>query len=246
MMDLHITLADLVRRDIRVASVFDKHGLDFSCHGDRTLADACEERQVDSGAVIDDLLDLGPAGSGENFDQQDIDSLCDYIEKECHGYLRTEVPVLTEHLRLVCEAEGSAFAFLPRVAELFAHATQELLTHIQKEELLVFPYVRELVRSQTAGTTPAAPIYQTIRNPISVMEFEHEMSGEMVNTIRRLTTQYTAPEGASAALRNLYTELKEFESKLHIHVHLENNIVFPKTLALEKKIRDKKPLHFTQ
>jgi len=237
-MDTEVLLADIVKRDYRAAAVLDKFGLDFCCHGKRSLANSCEESGIDPKNVIDALLAM-PAiheDSDEQFDNWHPDTLCDFILNEHHRYVREAVPTITKHLQKVIQAHAANYLHLHKLKDIFEKLSTDLLAHMDNEEQVLFPQIRRMEMSFQNLQPLPPPIYQTIRNPISVMEVEHELAGEGIRQIRRLTQDFTCPPDACMTFQTLYRELAEFESNLHRHVHLENNILFPKAAALENKI----------
>lgn len=237
-MNTEIMLSEIVKRDYRAATVLESFGLDFCCNGKKSLARSCEDSGIDLKAVIDALLAM-PAREldrDDQFDQWHADTLCDYIQNEHHRYVRSVVPSIRMHLKKVTDAHGDKHPNLIKLIDLFRKISDDLLVHMDNEEKILFPHIRRMVLSLQNLQPIPLPIYQSVRNPISVMEVEHEMAGDGVRQIRKLTHDYTCPPEACMTFQTLYKELAEFESNLHRHVHLENNVLFPKAADLERQL----------
>lgn len=228
-------IGELVAEDYRLAGVFKQYGIDFCCGGGRTVRAACEKK----GLPVDDVVralqaatEQGPP-SDLRPDTWEVDFLADYIVNVHHRYVRENIPLLEEFTRKVARVHGAAHPELIEIAALFAEVADELSAHMEKEEAVLFPHIRSLVAARRAQAAAAAPAFGTVRNPIRVMEHEHDRAGELMRAIRSLAGDFTPPSDACNTYRVTYAKLDEFESDLHRHVHLENNILFPKAVALE-------------
>jgi regulator of cell morphogenesis and NO signaling len=232
------TIGEMVTDNFRTAAVFQSYGIDFCCRGNRTLAQACAEKGIDREAVLADLRKIDGNGGGDplpKFDLWELDFLMDYIVNNHHSYVRRMLPTLYQHTAKIASVHGGNHPELMRVASGFAAIGQELEQHMLKEEQVLFPFIKRLVAARRAGMTPAAPPFGTVRNPIAMMQREHQNAGDEMALIRELTNNYTPPEDACTTYRVTLQELQEFEQDLHRHVHLENNILFPKALRLEEQ-----------
>jgi regulator of cell morphogenesis and NO signaling len=230
------TIGELVAKDYRKAEVFRKFGIDFCCGGKKSVRTACEEKGLDAALVEQELLVLaeGPALRTQNFDTWDLTFLADYIENTHHTYVREALPALTEYTTKIARVHSERHPELIAVAEHFAAIANELNAHMPKEERVLFPYIRQLVSAKKEGASIDRPPFGTIQNPINMMEMEHENAGSSLEAIRELTGDYTLPADACATYTLAFAKLQEFEQDLHQHIHLENNILFPKALELEK------------
>lgn len=232
---LQRTVGELVAEDYRLAEVFKKHGIDFCCGGKRTLEDVCQQKGVDASA-LKLALQHPPVKSeapSHRFTEWSISFLADYIEQVHHTYVRHTAPQIMQYAAKVARVHGQAHPETIEIAELFTTLQQELMIHMQKEEEVLFPYIRQLANAAITGQTPTAPPFGSASNPIQMMENEHELAGQSMQEIRTLSSNFNTPEGACNTYRVLYKLLEEFESDLHQHVHLENNVLFPKTVKLE-------------
>jgi len=236
MTDTIQTVRDVVAQDFRTAAVFQKYGLDFCCGGGATIQDACDQKGIDATDVCKEVEAIltSPRDGTPDFSSWEIDFLADYIVANHHSYVKRVLPTVRHHAEKVARVHGANHPETVRIEALFSQVADELESHMVKEEMILFPYVHMLATAARQGGTPARPMFGTIRNPINVMEIEHDQAGDALHEIRRLSGEYTPPSDACMTYRVLFQELAEFEADLHKHVHLENNILFPKTIALEE------------
>lgn len=233
------TIGELVAEDYRLASVFKKYGIDFCCGGGRTVEAACMAKKIDYDTMERELF---AATQGRDTTGQsqaagwDLDFLADYIVNIHHRYVRESIPLLLEFTTKVARVHGHANPEVVAIAELFEEVAAEMSSHIVKEEEILFPQIKRLVAAQRNGASPEAPAFGTVQNPIRVMEHEHDRAGDLMKRIAILSNQYTPPEHACNTYRVSFAKLQEFEDDLHRHVHLENNILFPRAALLEENL----------
>jgi regulator of cell morphogenesis and NO signaling len=229
------TVRDIVNQDFRAAALFETRGIDFCCSGGRTLAEACAAAGADSGLVLRELASLGDAGpsAAPRFTSWELDFLTHYIEANHHAYVRSAIGTIDAHVRKVAEKHGANHPEVGEIAHLFEGLSQELTHHMMKEEHILFPFIRDLAAQARAGRPVPPSPFGTVRNPIQMMELEHESAGAAMRRIRDLSAQFVPPPDACATYRVTYQELQEFERDLHQHIHLENNILHPRAVALE-------------
>ncbi len=230
-----MTVREIVANDFRAAEVFQRHGIDFCCKGNRSIEDACSTAGISVERVLREVVEITtpPASGGPRFNFWDLETLVSYIEANHHAFVRRTIPVLLTHTEKVAKVHGEAHPELPKVAHLFKLVAEEMTSHMAKEEHILFPYIVALEQASAAGTTAPASPFGTVRNPIRMMEAEHESAGDAMAQIRDLTSGYAIPEGACTTYRVCLQELEAFERDLHEHVHLENNILFPRAVELE-------------
>lgn len=238
------TIGEIVAKDYRKAMVFKKLGIDFCCGGKKTLTEACVKKGL---AVEEVKLALQSADNGEyvnahNFQDWALDFLSDYVVNVHHKYVRDNIPFIDELATKVARVHGDKHPELIVVANVFATVAQELSMHMIKEERILFPYIRDMVTARELGTAVLPAPFGGVMNPIQMMEMEHEGAGEELEEIRQMTNNYTLPEDACTSYRILFQKLQEFENDLHTHVHLENNILFPKSVQLEQQLKDNSQL----
>ena len=232
-------IGELVAQDYRSASVFKKYGIDFCRQGNRTISDACTEKLLDVEVVLNDLSDIGNVSnsSGIDFKSWPLDLLADYIEKTHHRYVEDKSPELISYLDKICEVHGENHTELYEIKDLIQQTVGNLSQHMKKEELVLFPYIRKMEKAKRTGELLQKPSFGTIQNPINQMESEHSAEGDRFRSIETLSNNYTPPEDACNTYRVTFAMLKEFQDDLHLHIHLENNILFPKSILLEKQLR---------
>jgi regulator of cell morphogenesis and NO signaling len=234
-----ITLGEIAAEDMHKALVLKKFGLDFCCGGKRTLAEACAAKNLDTGNVIQALDAVVPDVAGNptlHHREWPASFLADYIVQVHHRYVRKILPELSAYAGKVARVHGERHPELLEIRQLVQDISEEMTAHMFKEENILFPYIKVL--DSASGAQQAGVPFATVQAPINMMEMEHESAGGIMARIRELTLDYEAPEGACGSYRLLYTLLEEFEKDLHIHVHLENNILFPKAIELEKMKRE--------
>jgi regulator of cell morphogenesis and NO signaling len=234
------TVGELAAKDVRKAEVFKKYGIDFCCGGRKTLAQACAQAGVNL-AEVEAALDhssLEKTGADTAaFNRWDADFLADYIYNQHHNYYYEEGPIISDLVEKVAARHGDHYPALRQVALTWKQLAQELNTHFLKEERIVFPFIKALVKAKKTGDFSELNAFPSITEPIQVMEADHEAAGELLATLRKLTDGYNLPEGACNSFALLYKKLSDLETDLHQHIHLENNILFPKALKLEKELR---------
>lgn len=229
-------IGELVANDYRTASVFKKYNIDFCCQGNRTINDACNAKEIDGKLVVGDLNELLNSKTDTALDYQSwpLDLLAEYIEKKHHRYVEQKTTEIKPYLEKICRVHGGRHPELHEISEHFNATAGELAMHMKKEELMVFPFIRKMVKAKEAGTKVAMPNFESIQFPIQAMMDEHTNEGERFRLIDELSNNYTPPEDACNTYRVTFALLKEFEQDLHLHIHLENNILFPKAIELEK------------
>lgn len=233
-----VTIGELVSQDWRKAEVFKKYGIDYCCGGKRTIAEACEKAGFNPSLVEAELLQLesGPVNNSNNFNRWELDFLIDYILNNHHKYVAEAIPFLDELSAKVSRVHGENHPELIDIEQYAQDVIQELTMHMHKEEMILFPYIKELVQVKKNNLPMTPPPFGTIANPIRMMEAEHTSAGDALKAIEELSNSFTPPVDACMSYRVLFAKLQEFQNDLHQHIHLENNILFPKALKLEEEL----------
>jgi len=233
-----MTIGELVAEDIKRAEVFRSFGLDFCCGGGKSVREACREKGINPGEVENALENIAkePNLIKQNFNDWELDFLADYIVNIHHKYVSESLPMLHEISAKVAEVHRQDHPEVVDVASLFQAVAEELTMHMHKEENILFPYIKSLASVNRDKVRIAPPPFGSIANPIRMMEAEHESAGGNMDEIRQLSNSFNAPSDACATYRLLYMKLEEFEHDLHQHIHLENNILFPKAEQLEREL----------
>jgi regulator of cell morphogenesis and NO signaling len=229
------TIADIAANSFAAVRVFSKHGIDFCCGGQRPLGDVCQERRLDPGNLISELEQAIAGASAEHVDwtKASLRDLISHIVSRHHEYLRSELPRIQGWLDKVYSKYGEQdAASIGKLPQIFSALRGELEPHMQKEEVVLFPAIARLEFALENGfTAPAGPC-GSFAGPIRVMEMEHEHAGDALKAMREVTSDYKVPEHACRTYRALFEGLQELEADLHVHIHLENNILFPRVQSL--------------
>ena len=229
-------IGQIVAENYKAAAVFKKHGIDFCCNGNRTIERATGKKEGGPDQLIRELQEAVAEknNGGIDFKSFPLDLLADYIEKTHHRYVEQKIGEITPFLRKIVQVHGMNHPELMEVERLFLASAGDLSAHLKKEELMLFPYIRSLVKAQLSGGSKPEHVIGTAAAYIAEMEKEHDAEGERFRTISALTDHYTPPEDACSTYRVTFSMLEEFEEDLHRHIHLENNILFPKAVRLEE------------
>lgn len=232
-------IGDLVATDYRTASVFKESGIDFCCNGNRTIANACAEHDLDTDKILSQLENLSQEGSkaANDYNSWPLDLLADYVEKRHHRFVQEKTQEIIPYLEKIVRVHGPNHPELAEVEKLFKESAGDMAVHMKKEELTLFPFIRKLVKAHDTKTPlDRTPSFGSVENPIDAMMHDHDRQGEIYREIAALTNNYTTPEDGCNTYRVTLNLINEFEEDLHLHIHLENNILFPKAIELEKQL----------
>lgn len=227
------TLAAIVDANPHATRVLEDYQLDYCCGGTRTLQDACAERGIDPSAVLAEI-ELLDDTTQPTWARLSARELVDHIETTHHRYLHRELPRLTALANKVASVHGPHHPELYRVTATYSELRLDLEPHLLKEENVLFPMIRQLSDAATSPTVRRG----VINNPISMMRVEHDRAGELLATLRETTEGYKIPANVCASYTALYAGLAELEADTHLHVHLENNVLFPAVLAADAKVQE--------
>ncbi|AXP80968.1 Iron-sulfur cluster repair protein YtfE [Mariniflexile rhizosphaerae] len=230
-------IGHFVAEDFRTAAVFTKYKIDFCCNGNRTIEEACTKKGIDSNMLIDELETVLSSKTDQTIDYKSwpLDLLAEYIEKKHHRYVEEKIPILRQFLDKLCNVHGERHPELFEINKLFTASAGELTAHMRKEELVLFPFVKRMVNAKLGHTTIQPPPFGTVENPIAMMMQEHDNEGVRFRQIAELTNNYTPPADGCNTYIVTFAMLNEFEQDLHLHIHLENNILFPEAIKLEQQ-----------
>ena len=224
------TVGEIVSDDIRTANVFKKYGLDFCCGGGEKLKIACSDKNIN----IDDLMaDLKVAIKDEkllmDFQKMPLDKLVDYIFQKHHTFIYENARPTAEFIQKVASVHGANYPETIEISTLYMSLMDELHSHMMKEERILFPYIKQLVQQPVNNGA-------FINGPISVMMTEHDQAGTILKKMNSLSNNYQAPSDGCNTFKAAYASIKSMEEDIYLHIHLENNILFPKALELEEKL----------
>jgi regulator of cell morphogenesis and NO signaling len=215
--------------------VFEQYGIDYCCGGRKPLAEACATRDIEVDAVIAALeaAAKGSAPVGEDWSKASLERLSGHIVASHHAYVKRELPRLALLAQKVVARHGATRVELPVIQSKLSKLDEELRQHLAKEELILFPHIAKLERAINDGGAKPDNCFGTVANPIAMMTREHDAAGTLLAEIRELSHSFTTPEDACPTYHAFYDGLREFEQDLHRHIHLENNILFPRATDLE-------------
>lgn len=219
-----ITVAQLAVSHPGALAVFTKYNIDYCCGGHRSLTEACYKIGLDPKKIEAELSETFSGDAGQHLRLENWSStlLIDFIVENHHAYVRTAIPQLIALLDKVCDRHGSDSIELLQIRQCFLDLGEELTTHMEKEEMVLFPAIKGMEGAEVANPS----IEKIVQAPISAMEKEHEVAGDLVKQIRWLSSNYTPPEFACPTFQVTYQKLREFDNDLMRHIHLENNILF--------------------
>lgn len=228
------TIGEIVAADFRTAKVFENHGIDFCCGGKVALKTVCTEKGFDPAVIARELgaMQHEPLERSHNYSAWALPFLADYIVNTHHVYLKENDEQIVTYARKIAGVHGAHHPEVIQIAYIFEKIAADMVDHLKEEEEILFPTIKKLEAARIAGTTPDAKERDTIRVSLLRLQREHEDIGDAVHSIRHLSKNYTIPGDACNTFTVTYQKLKEFEDDLHKHVHLENNILFPKAAEL--------------
>ena len=231
-------VGEIVASNINLAKVLNDYEIDFCCGGERLLSEICSEKNIAFDEVVTALSsnDEQLSTPGLQFDNWSLDLLVDYLVKYHHNYIRVEGPKTLILLQKVAKVHGNVNPKLIDIYTLFQESLVDLHEHLDKEEIILFPFIEELLKTEKENLQLPNFHCGSIENPISVMIHEHSNEGDRFRKIAALSQEYSCPEYACDSYRLVMQILSEFESNLHLHIHVENNILFPKAISLQEKL----------
>jgi regulator of cell morphogenesis and NO signaling len=213
--------------------IFERLHIDYCCGGNRPLDEACRAAGVPLESVLSAIESPDAAAAGRDWTTAGLAELIGHIQSTHHAYTRDALSRIPLLLDKVCSKHGPNHPEVHGIRTNFAGLAQEMATHMMKEEMVLFPYIVRLEEAVLAGEPPIPPPFGTVANPIRMMMAEHDSAGDVLREIRTASNDYTPPADACMTFQTVYRALAEFEADLHQHIHLENNILFPRAIALE-------------
>lgn len=231
------TVRELALENAAATRVFEKLGIDYCCGGNKSLAEACRAANLDPDHVLDSL-DMAEqtakaAAITRDWKSEPLTDLIRHIKNIHHQYTREEIARLGPLFDKVSSVHGTRHPELIDMRANFRALAQELTMHMMKEEMVLFPYIARMEEAVVAKEVVIPPPFGTVRNPIGLMEHEHDTAGNVLRILSETSGAYTAPEDACVSYKTLYQALADFERDMHQHIHLENNILFPRAIAME-------------
>ena len=237
------TVRELALENPEATRVFEKLGIDYCCGGNKSLEEACRTANLNVDEVLASLEEACEAGPAVQKDWQvePISALIDHIKNTHHQYTREEIGRLRPLFAKVCGVHGRNHPELLEISAIFEGLAAELSTHLMKEEMILFPYLAAMERAVAGNAGLARAPFGSVQNPISMMEHEHDSAGNALRAMREASNGYSAPVDACLSYQTLYQALAALEADLHQHIHLENNVLFPRAVAMETSRSAKQP-----
>ncbi|WP_317045403.1 iron-sulfur cluster repair di-iron protein [Arenibacter nanhaiticus] len=239
-------MGQLVAQNYRTAAIFSKYDIDFCCKGEKTIDEVCLKKGIDTEHLQERLNEVLNTTDSQDIDYQSwsLYLLANHIENTHHQYVRRNIPTLLKYLNKLCNVHGRRHSELYEINDLFKETATHLKHHMAMEETILFPIVRKMTKNIEADINLALPNFGNVDNPISKMMQEHDNEGENFKKIATLSNNFTPPKDACTTYKVAFSLLKEFEADLLLHIHLENTILFPKAIAIEKGIVGNENLAF--
>jgi regulator of cell morphogenesis and NO signaling len=239
-LDATTTVREFATQIPNATRMFEKLGIDYCCGGAKSLRDACVQAHVPLDDVLraleqDGNLTQASAPALPDFTAGGLGDLIAHILTTHHAYVKQELPRLHQLLNRVVSVHGKSHPELGRIRASFEVTSADLTSHMMKEENILFPYIVALEEAASSGKPAPVPAFGTVGNPVHMMELEHDSAGAALKEICSLCADYKAPDDACFSYKTLFAALKEFETDLHQHIHLENNILFPRAIELERR-----------
>lgn len=232
------SVGSIVKENFRTAKVFEKNGIDFCCAGAQTMEKACTDNKIDINILIADLQETMQESDPETeyINRLSINELVEYILKRHHAYVKEETPELSYLVDKIANVHGDSHPELSTVKKEFDEAAIKLGSHLKDEEEKLFPYIKLLVESHESGKALVKDSDFSLHALLDGMMDEHTAEGDRFERLSKLTNDYAIPSDVCNTFLVTYNRLKAFQDDLHRHVHLENNLLYPKALELEKKL----------
>lgn len=232
------TVGELALENPGATRVFEKLGIDYCCGGGRSLEEACRAAHVSIGQAVDALAAAKQAAQataqGGDWQSAPVSELIAHIKNTHHKYTREEIARLGPLFDKVCSVHGKNHPELDAMRDTFSALAEELTLHLMKEEMMLFPYIERLEEAAMEKAPVVPSPFGSVRNPVAMMMHEHDSAGNALRGLRQASHGYTAPADACISFQTLYGALAEFEADLHLHIHLENNILFPRAVEMER------------
>ena len=231
------TVRDLAAGIPGATRVFENFGIDYCCGGRRTLADACREASLPVEDLTRSLEEAGRAsqpGAEVDWRRETLTALTEHIVETHHYFTRQEIDRLEKLFDKVCQRHSENHPELFEAQKTFYQLKQDLIPHMLKEEQVLFPYIMRMEEAAGEGRAVPPAFFGTVRNPVRMMMTEHDTAGDLLRQLRGITKGYTPPPDGCVSFQTLYQALVAFEADLHQHIHLENNILFPRAVETEE------------
>ena len=232
--DVNKTVRELALENPNTTRVFERLGIDYCCGGGKSLSEACAGAKLPVERVLESLVNADPAPAAErDWTQASLDELVRHIVATHHQFVKQESPRLEQLAAKVASVHGQNHPEVRGIQATFGRLAAELAGHLMKEEQILFPFIVQMEQAAAQGRPAPPSPFGTVQNPIRMMMMEHDGAGEALRELRAGSADYTPPADACVTFHTFYSALAAFEADLHQHIHLENNILFPRAMRLE-------------
>lgn len=234
-----ILVGEAVKINFKTAPLFQINNIDYCCGGNKTISEACYEAGIEPGLFITELQKIveNPDPDSDYINSLELGELCDYIVKRHHFYVKKNIPFLKQNLDKICEVHSDKHPELKEIKKLFYQSAGDLIVHLQKEEIMLFPLIKKMAKVKNDAPEIENRDLVSVINPIAIMISDHETEGKRFEKISEISDNYSIPDDACTTYIATFNQLKDFENDLHRHIHLENNILFPKAVNLEAVLK---------
>jgi len=228
---------EVVKYNFKTAPLFQANNIDYCCNGSKAISDACLEAGIDANQLIQQIEKVITQNDPDTaaLNNYGLGELCTYIIKRHHAYVNKSIPILKKNLEKVCQVHGEQHSELFEIKKLFNDCAGELTKHMMKEEIMLFPFIERLETSKMANSPLPKSPFGSVSNPIRMMVADHQNEGERLKEIALLSDNYQPPDDACTTYEVTFKLLRDFEDDFQRHIHLENNILFPKANDLENR-----------
>ena len=229
-------VAGIVTWNLQTAAIFNNYGIDFCCRGGRTLEQACIEESVSLAEILDVLWELDTKSNLlPDFGIMRINMLADYIKRNHHTYTERKLVFIRNNIDRLIRDHQYSHQELAQIQRIFEDLSMDLRIHMKQEEFMIFPYIKAMIKKRSINSK----LFKSIRDPIIAMQDDHDNEEKSFNVLSDLTNSYSIPSRGYYAFKTTYAAMKELEEDLKIHMHLENNILFPKAINFELELKHK-------
>lgn len=232
-------IGQIVAKNYSAYKVFENHGIDYYNKGKQSLQEVADENRIDLQSIKNEIAKVKDSKSegDEDFNSWALDTLSDYIVKTYHRPADKQIQVIKPKIEKVCQEHGEQYPALIEIKKLFNAAAGIIAVHQKKEELILFPFIRKMADAKINNKEfIKPPATKSVESPVDMLTHEHTQQGETFQKIAELSQNFTSPGHVDGTFKEIPGLLKEFEINLHKHLHLENNILFPKAIKLEKEL----------
>ena len=233
----HKKIGEIVAENIKAAHVFKKNKIDFCCGGGKEIYEVCKKKKINYTELKKELISIGHPKKKFNYNSWDLNFLIEHIINVHHKYVNESITIIKEYCRKVSKVHGHYYKEVVKIENNFNELAVELISHMNKEEVILFPYIKRLNSIKKHKNVKPDSIFRSVINPIKMLESEHKLAAQILKYIKKDSNNYTPPKESCNTHRALYSKLEEFEQDLFIHIHLENNILHPKVITLEKTLK---------